>query len=304
MLSRLTPAFLVRWFASPYVAGDSMERALEAARAGLDTRGTLTTLDLLGEDVHDDAQVEANIATYERMIDALASDPRFADRATRPSISLKPSAFTTGDREAVRAPIERLVERAHEKGVALTIDMEDHRWTDLTLDLAVAHYERGRDVGTVLQTRLHRTESDLIRIPAGMRLRLVIGIYREPEDIALTGKPGMKRRMVDHARTLLDRGVFVEFGTHDAACVETFAREVAPTAPGRCEVQLLLGVPRAQLVQRLRDGAFGPKLAVRLYVPFALGWDNAIAYLRRRMDESPGVSWLVLRNLFAARGDR
>ena len=304
MLSRVTPAFLVRWFARPYVAGDSMERALEVAREGLDGRGTLTTLDLLGEDVHDDAQVEANVAVYEKMIDALAGDARFTDAAKRPSISLKPSAFTTRAREDVRGPIERLVERAHEKGVALTIDMEDHRWTDLTLELAVGHYERGRDVGTVLQTRLHRTDGDLARIPAGMRLRLVIGIYREPAAIALTEKPKMKQRMVDHARVLLDRGVFVEFGTHDVACVETFAREVAPAAPERCEVQLLLGVPRAQLVDGLQEGAFGPKLPVRLYVPFAVGWDNAIAYLRRRMDESPGISWLVLRNLFAARGDR
>jgi hypothetical protein len=34
-------------------------------------------------------------------------------------------------------------------------------------------------------------------------------------------------------------------------------------------------------------------------VPFANGWDDATAYLRRRLAESPSVAWLALRNLLA-----
>ena len=34
----------------------------------------------------------------------------------------------------------------------------------------------------------------------------------------------------------------------------------------------------------------------RLYVPFALGWPMAIAYLRRRLDEYPAMMFLVARN--------
>ena len=304
MLSRIVPAFLVRWFAGPYVAGDCMEDALAIADAGLRNGGQLATLDLLGEDVHQQSQVEENVRVYEGIIDALSSDPRFADATRRPTISIKPSAFTTGPFENVRAPIESLVERAHERGVGLTIDMEDHRWTDFTLDLSIGHFERGRDVGTVLQTRLNRTEQDLQRIPAGMRLRLVIGIYNEPAAIALTDKAPMKDRMVEFGRTLLERGAVVEFGTHDEACVERFSREVAVDAPDRCEVQLLLGVPRTRMINSLTNGEWGAKLPVRRYVPFAVGWDNATAYLRRRMDEVPSMAWLVLRNLFASRADR
>ena len=304
MLSRIVPAFLVRWFAGPYVAGDCMEDALAIADAGLRDGDLLATLDLLGEDVHEDRQVAENVRVYEDIIDALATDPRFADKTRRPTISIKPSAFTTGDQENVRGPIEDLVERAHEKGVGLTIDMEDHRWTDLTLDLSVGYFEKCRDVGTVLQTRLHRTENDLARIPAGMRLRLVIGIYNEPSGIALTAKAPMKERMVDFGRTLLEQGSIVEFATHDEACVERFAREVAPQAPERAEVQLLLGVPRGRMITSLQAGEWGAKLPVRRYVPFAVGWDNATAYLRRRMDEVPSMAWLVLRNLFASRADR
>lgn len=306
MLSRLVPAPLVRFFARPYVAGDSREAALDAAAELHGQRGLLSSLDLLGEGVTRAEQVVENIHRYEDLIDSIAEDVRFGSDGARPSVSLKPSAFTTGDLEGkgVRRTITTLAERANERGVALTIDMEERRWTDLTLDLAIGLFERGFDVGTVLQTRLLRTPADLDRIPAGMRLRLVIGIYPEPAEYALTDKHAMKEALLVASRRLLERGVFVEFATHDEAFVQRFAREIAPKAPDRCEVQMLLGVPRAKLHQQLLGGELGCVLPVRIYVPYAVGWDDAIAYLRRRMDESPSMIWLVLRNFTRGPGDR
>jgi proline dehydrogenase len=299
MLARLVPATLVRWFARPYVAGDSLDAALDTAERLWRDRGVLTTLDILGEEVKEKARVDKNVALYKAAVDALGRDARFQDPPTRPTVSLKPSAFTTGAPEDAAGPIREIAGHAREFGVALTIDMEDRRWTDFTLDLAVGLFEKGHDVGTVLQTRLHRTEKDLARIPQGMRLRLVIGIYPEPEEVATSDKAAMKERMLSYARRLLERKVPIEFATHDAPTVERFLREVAPAAPDRCEVQMLLGVPRTELQDRVRKGALGPALPVRLYVPFADGWDDATAYLRRRMAESPSIGWLVLRNLFS-----
>lgn len=298
MLSKLVPAPLVRFFAGPYVAGENIAEALDVAAHRLERSGLLTTLDLLGESVTEQAQVENNVETYEALIRAVAQDERFADLATRPSVSVKPSAFTTGEQKAVIAPLERIVEVAKEEQVRITIDMEDRRWTDLTLDVSTDLFKRGYDVGTVLQTRLNRTEADLARIPAGMRLRLVIGIYPEPAEVALTDKSEMKARMLTFAQRLLNQGAYVEFATHDEPCLERFATEIAPAAPDRCEVQMLLGVPRSEMQEKLQKGTLGPPLPVRLYVPFAIGWKDATAYLRRRMDESPSMVWLVLRNLW------
>ena len=264
----------------------------------------LTTLDLLGEDVTNQDRVATNVDTYTRVVDALGEDARFSHAPTRPSISLKPSAFTTGAIEDARRPIEEIAARAHERGVALTIDMEDRRWTDFTIELATGLFELGQDVGTVLQTRLNRTKEDLEKIPAGMRLRLVIGIYSESAHFAVTDKRVMKERMVDYSAVLLDRGVFVEFASHDVEFADRFVRDVAPKAPERCEVQMLLGVRRGVFRARLFGGELGPKLPFRIYVPFANGWPSATAYLRRRMVESPNVIWLVLRNLFSRRGGR
>jgi len=137
-----------------------------------------------------------------------------------------------------------------------------------------------------------------------MRLRLVIGIYPEPAEVATTDKRVMKGRMVEYADRLLERDVFVEFATHDLEFAERFLREVAQRAPERCELQMLLGVPRGKFRRRLQAGELGATVVLRVYIPFAIGWDNATAYLRRRMRESPSIMWLVLRNLFSGKGSR
>jgi proline dehydrogenase len=195
-----------------------------------------------------------------------------------------------------------LVERARAAGLQLTIDMESRHWTDWTLELVNDLAQRGHDhVGLVLQTRLNRTAQDLSRLPAGIRVRLVIGIYLEPTEVAVQDKRVMKERMLDYARTLLARGHYVEFATHDEAFVHRFVEEVVPAAQvgsDRFEVQMLYGVPRGALFARLRQGTLGHTGPVRcrLYVPYALAWARAIAYLRRRLREHPQMALYVLRN--------
>jgi len=297
VLAELVPSPMVRLFARPYVAGGSMAAAIDTAATVQEERALLTTLDLLGEDVTSAEQVAANEQVYGDLLAAIAAEPRLAG-AARPTVSVKPSAFCPdGDQRAAFVPIRRLAERARSLGVGLTVDMEDHRWTDVTLDEAVRLFRDGFDVGTVLQTRLNRTQADVPRIPAGMRLRLVIGIYPEPAEIATTDKREMKERLLTAATELLAQGAYVELGTHDDEYVERFVRDIAPAAPDRCEIQMLLGVPRAELHRKILGGELGPALPVRLYVPFAVSWKDATAYLRRRMAESPSIVWLVLRNL-------
>lgn len=302
-LVRLIPPPLVRFFAGPYVAGDSLAKAMGVAAELWRDRQLLTTLDLLAEDIETTEQVEQNIQTYRRMIDAVAEEGRLADGA-RPTISMKLSSYTTsplergGSAEGSRDAVLALCEHAGQRQVGLTLDMESRHWTDFTLDLLRELHAAGHThIGAVLQTRLHRTEADLDRLPPGIRVRLVIGIYKEPREHALTHKPEMKARMLTFARTLLARGHFVEFATHDEKWIRRFVAEVVEAgsiAKDRFEVQMLYGVPRVRLLQELTEGGF----RCRLYVPFAEGWPMAIAYLRRRLDEYPGMAWLVLKNWF------
>jgi proline dehydrogenase len=306
----LTPPSLVRLFARPYVAGEGLESALAVARRLQRDAGIVATLDLLAEEVRSKERVAANRASYLEMIRGIASDPAFPSPGVRPTASVKLSSFTTapldrgGDGRGAREAAEALAVEAKRLGVPLTVDMEDHHWTDFTLDVAIDLFRRGFDVGTVLQTRLHRTERDLERIPAGMRLRLVIGIYLEPKEIALVDKPAMKERLLTQSARLFDRGVHVEFASHDETTVRRFVAEVVrPRELGgeRYEVQMLYGVPRAALLAEILAGRLAPPdrapPAVRLYVPYATAWDQATAYCRRRLRNNPNMARYVLLNL-------
>lgn len=301
-LIRLIPPPLVRFFASPYVSGDSLAAAMAAVVRLWSEKGRASTLDLLAEDIHEEAQARRNLATYLEMVDAVAKESRLPLEG-RATVSLKPSSYTTrplqdgGDASGSLEAMRAIVERAAARGVSVSVDMESRHWTDFTLDaLRRFHAEGHRHVGAVLQTRLNRTESDLATLPEGQRVRLVIGIYREPESVAIVDKPQMKERMLQYAERLLKAGHYVEFATHDDTIVRRFVEDVVPrcgAGKDRFEVQMLYGVPREGLLGQLRREG----VRVRLYVPFALSWSMAIQYLRRRLDEYPAMMFLVTKNL-------
>ena len=304
------PDVLIRLFARPYVAGEGLAAGLNVARRLLEGAGIVTTLDLLAEEVRDASRAQENLATYLEMVRGVAGEAAFKSPRDRPTLSLKPSSFTTsaldqgGDARGSREAIETIAVEARRLGVALTIDMEDHTWTDWTIEVATALFKKGFDVGTVLQSRLQRTAQDLARIPEGMRIRMVIGIYLEPPSIALTEKPAMKARLLEQCAQLLDRGVYVELASHDDAVVRRFLREtITPRGLGgeRYEIQMLYGVPRAPLLVAITGGTLTPAQRaappVRLYVPFATAWDQATAYCRRRLRNNPGMAAYVALNL-------
>lgn len=303
-LIQLIPPGLVRAFARRYVAGDSLQRALDTAARILESDGLASTLDLLAEGIETEAVAQNNLETYLDMVDAIAADVRFASERLRPSVSVKLSSYTTapldkgGDGAGSREAAKAICARAQRRDVRVTIDMEDSRWTDFTLDLLDDLHGSGNPhVGIVLQTRLDRTEADIERLPSGCRVRLVIGIYNEPADIATTDKTEMKERLLVCAEKLLTRGHVVELATHDERYVRRFVDEVVPRVgvdSDRFEIQMLYGVPRTSVQRRLvADG-----VVTRLYIPFSLGWPMAIAYLRRRLDEYPWMMFLVAKNLF------
>ncbi len=314
MFETLIPDFLIKLFAGPYVAGDSLDQGLKVAAYLATKKKLYSTLDLLAEGMTREEEIEEVFQVYRRMITSCAKDERFP-RGFNPTVSLKPSNFTLspltakpgGNAEGSRERIFELAGLAKELGVELTVDMEDRFWTDFTLDLVNELWDEGyKNVGGVLQTRLKRTDKDMDRIPVGMRIRLVIGIYREPPEVAYTDKRIMKERLLEFGAEFLRRGNYVEMGTHDEKVVERFLKETVPgegKGPRDCEVQLLYGVPRGRLIRNildgnmLKDGDETPK--VRLYTPFATSWHMATAYCRRRLMENPHMALYVMKNIFA-----
>jgi len=287
---RSIPGTMVRVFAAPYVAGDSLEKALKAADSLHRERSLFSTLDVLGEMERDRAKVRSAVGLYLRTLDAVRGRPHC-------TISVKPGHFGYYvDPSFCRDNLEEMAAACQESGTGLTIDMEDTDLTDFTLRTYVEMKPRYPILGTVLQSRLYRTERDVDALD-GLRahIRLCIGIYRVPEPLATQDKREMKENLLRLTDTLLDRGHYVCIGTHDLKYIRKAwdLMKSKGVDPERYEFQMLLGVPREKMQQELVEA--GEK--VRLYIPYSAHWDDAIAYLRRRMLENTSMMGLVLKNL-------
>jgi proline dehydrogenase len=286
----LAPAPIVRLFAGPYVAGKGIDSGVQKADELWQARRVHSTIDLLGEEVFRREDVEATVAIYRQIFQRLSGRPHV-------SVSLKPTQLGVHESEAYCLEnIRRILADAAARGVQVTVDMEDRSFTDVTLRLFRALRDEFDNVGTVLQSRLFRTRDDILSLHAKpCRVRICIGIYREPREVALVDKPAMKEKLFEFVQLLLDKGHYPEIATHDEPlvhrCIEYLEKRGCP--PEAYEFQMLLGVPRDEIqAEMVRSGR-----KVRLYVPFAEEWEYAIAYCKRRLAANPMMGAYVIKNL-------
>ncbi len=287
----LAPAPVVRFFAAPYVAGKGIESGVKKADEIWNAGRLSSTVDLLGEEVFKREDVEATVATYFRIVEQMSGRPYV-------SISLKPTQLGIHESEAYCLEnMRKVIARAASSGIRVTVDMEDHDFTDVTLHLFKALRDEFDNVGTVLQARLYRTKDDILALHTKpCHVRICIGIYKEPKSIAYTDKPKMKEKLFEYVQLLLDKGHFPEIATHDEGlihrCLGYLDKRGCPKDAH--EFQMLLGVPRHKIQSEIvRDGR-----VMRLYVPFAEEWKFAVTYCKRRLAANPMMGAYVVKNLF------
>ena len=286
----LLPTPLVWIIARPYVAGDSLQKALDKDDDLWSTKHIMSTVDLLGEDVNTTEEIEEMVQIYLTLLDGLK------DKAKQATVSLKPTALGVNfSEELCIKNLTRILDKAKEYGILITIDMENSPYTDQTLQLYSKLKPNYDQLATVLQTRLFRTEKDIENLPPHSNIRLCIGIYKEGKDIAYQKKSEMKEKLVFYIEPLHEKGHFIAVATHDEGIVRrilALAKEKNIT-PQQMEFQFLLGVPRDKLHKEIQEQGFN----VRQYVPFATKKKYATAYALRRFDENPHMAIYVLNNL-------
>ena len=286
----LVPKPLVGRVARRYVAGETLEQALETVGA-LAGEGAMATLDLLGEEVTEPSRAVACVEEYERMLTAIAA------RGLPSNVSIKPTGLGLKIGEAAcRENVERIVAAAHRHGNFVRIDMEDASTTDFTLDLYRELHPRYGNVGAVLQAYMRRTLADVDRLPAqGANVRLCKGIYIEPRRVAFGAYETVRLNFLQALEKLVARGVYVGIATHDehlvCGALAILDRHRVPVE--RYEFQMLLGVE-----SELRRILIGEGHRLRVYVPYGRDW---YPYSVRRLRENPEIARHVLRSLFRGR---
>ncbi len=282
------PTPLLRFFTRPYIAGSTRDDALSVAQTLYRDRRVHSTIDVLGESVEYREATEEPLDEYLQLIDAVGETNHI-------SISVKLSALGQGlDPELCDRNVERLLRKAAAYNIFVRYDMEDHTTVDETLRTYKQFIGEFPNTGIVLQSMLFRTPDDYDAL-AHLRpnVRGVIGIYREPPEIALTEKPAMKEKLLELFEKMWQNGSYVAIATHDRGVINralALAGRLGKT-PDDYEVQMLLGVP----LQRFQDDLVDRGIKVRLYVPYGRHW---AAYCRRRLNANPNIAALTLRNFF------
>ncbi len=290
---RLTRA---RWFqrlatgrlgwlvASRFVAGDTLDRAIEVAHA-LGGRGVGAVLDHLGENVTEPGHADVAVRAYVQALERIDREPS-VDAYISVKLSQLGLDFSTG---LAAANLGRVVDAA--RGRLVMVDMESSVYVDRTLQVFRDLRERSDRVGICLQSYLQRTPRDAAVLPPASIVRVVKGAYLEPPDVAIEDRREVDRAFARLVVALLSGGHTIHVATHDPALLEG-ARAYAERRGvdrSRVEFQFLLGI-RRDLQSRFASRGD----PVRVYVPYGTEW---YPYLTRRLAERPANMWFFLSNL-------
>lgn len=288
----VTGAPLARRMAERFVAGETLEAAIQAAR-DCNQAGLSASLDFLGESVSNRQEAVAATEMAIRTVESIV------EHGIEGNVSIKPTQMGLDiDEGFCRENVERLLARAREVGdgegeIFVRLDMESSEYVERTVRLTESLWSHGfRNVGTVLQSYMRRTPDDIRRLTAlESRIRLVKGAYKEPPAVAYQDKADVDARFVEEMRELLENGTYPAIATHDEAMINAtrrwaFERGVPKES---FEFQMLYGV-RRDLQQRLREEGYN----VRVYIPFGDSW---YPYLMRRMAERPANLFFIANNV-------
>ena len=275
-----------------FVAGESLDEAIAVVKK-LNAQGLLVTFDHLGESVTSEREAREAKDDYLRALDAIATNQvqsQVSVKLTQMGLDL--SADVCLDN------LRQILGKAKQGGTFVTIDMEDSKHTQTTLNIFKTLREEFDNVGIVIQSYLYRSEADIIALRAlGANVRLCKGAYKEPAEVAFPEKTDVDANYRKLTQVFLQangkaNGAYLDLATHDEKII-AWAKEFTTTnhiARDRFEFQMLYGI-RADLQRQLaREG-----YTMRVYVPYGTHW---YPYFMRRLAERPANVIFLVSNLF------
>jgi RHH-type transcriptional regulator, proline utilization regulon repressor / proline dehydrogenase / delta 1-pyrroline-5-carboxylate dehydrogenase len=314
----------MKGFAQRFIVGRDARSAIPALRA-LRDKGTGFTLDVLGEATVSEAEAGAYQQTYLELLDGIYQEavhwrpqPVVDEAAWGPlprvNLSLKITSLYSqidpldfdGSVAAVEERLRPIFRTAIRTGAALTLDLEQSRYRDLTYSIFTSlldeeEFRAYDQAGVVLQAYLRDADRDLEQLMAWatsrnrvISVRLVKGAYWDYETV-LAAQEGWPVPVFTHkadtdamferlARTILEHPQQIRpaFGSHNArslAAAIVAARELG-LPDSAFEVQMLHGMG-----EPLKQAVRGMGLRLREYAPVG-ELIPGMAYLVRRLLEN------------------
>jgi proline dehydrogenase len=282
---------LGRRVSSRFVAGTEIADAVRVTQA-VNRSGMSVTIDNLGENVTNPDEARHSAELYHQILNAITASQLNAN------ISLKLTHMGLDvDEKLARELVSGLVAKAASMTPPgfVRVDMEGSPYTQRTLDFVHELHRmpgNGNSVGTVIQSYLKRSESDVERLLAeGIRIRLCKGAYKEPASIAFESKRDVDANYVKLMKILMKSGVYHGLATHDENIIRQAQEFATREKIGRdaFEFQMLHGIRRDLQQSLVRDG-----WRMRVYVPFGTEW---YPYFMRRLGERPANVFFIARHM-------
>jgi proline dehydrogenase len=283
----------VRRAVKRFMPGDTLNDALAAA-AELRKQGIGAVLTELGENVSDATRADEVARHY---ADALAT-VRASGLDCHISVKLTQLGLDV-DAARCHANLHSLVERAKEHNTFVWIDMEQHRYVDVTLQTYRRVLSELPNIGVCLQAYLYRTGNDLESLLSlGGGVRLVKGAYREGATVAYPKKRDVDDNFLALAKLMIGTdaraaGLRAVFGTHDPRLINGIQDYMDATRLPResVEFHLLYGIQRAEQARLARE-----RYQIRVLISYGEYW---FPWYMRRLAERPANMLFVAKSLLS-----
>jgi proline dehydrogenase len=283
---------LGRRVSNRFVAGTEIADAVRATQT-INRASMSVSIDNLGENVTNPEEARHSAQLYHQILDAIVANQLNAN------ISLKLTHMGLDvDEKLAREIVSGLVTKAAAMDPPgfVRVDMEGSPYTQRTLDFVHELHRmpgNANSVGTVIQSYLRRSESDVEKLLAErIRIRLCKGAYKESAEIAFPLKSEVDANYVKLMKILMKSGIYHGLATHDESIIQQAQAFAVKEKLSRdsFEFQMLYGIRRDLQRKLARDG-----WRVRIYIPFGSEW---YPYFMRRLGERPANVLFIARNLF------
>jgi proline dehydrogenase len=289
----IIPKAIVRKVSERYIAGATLDHAVRTVSA-LNSKGAMATVDVLGEFIANIDQARANMRYSCEVIRRLHKD------GLQGNLSIKLTSLGLAiDENICEQHVREILITARENGnMFVRMDMENSPYTDMTLALYRKLRRDFANVGTVLQSYMRRTLSDIEMLvkegevqDVATNIRLCKGIYVESEKIAFQKRAEVQENYLKSLDALFTAGAYVGIATHDDVLITGAKKLIAQhNLPNdRFEFQMLLGVR-----EQVRDQLIQEGYRLRVYVPFGEDW---YGYSIRRLKENPKMGGYIVKAL-------
>ena len=283
------PKWLIRPFANPYVAGETINEVLKIVE-DLNDNGFEATIDILGEFVQSEKQAEEVLKSYTNLI------KKISKQKLKSTVSIKLTHLGLEiDKKIAENNFSKLIKTGKNCNINITIDMENSAHTNSILEIYKKSLSTYAGIGTVIQAYLYRSQSDLENLDSDiLNLRICKGIYKESKDIAIQDRQSINKNFLKIAEQLLLGKGYACLATHDLNLIQDLENfiENKNIDIDKFEFQALHGVPIQNKLKELQKKGY----KVRIYVPFGPEW---FEYSIRRIKENPKIVSYILKNLFS-----